>query len=181
MRAVSRVVAGTVLVVSGVVLTVGTGGAAPPKPAVKEMSAPALNRPAGAMQPVGGVQSGQMPLPDLSLERLNYLPGERKGTNPDGTACFGFRLQPVFRNIGDAGTGPFKIVWEKATAQQGPFTLACEACTAIIQNASPGVGMLPEPRLTSSCQGYRWFRVRLDTENVVIELREDNNAIVEFH
>jgi hypothetical protein len=116
-----------------------------------------------------------------TLDRIDYIPGEKKGTNPDGTSCFGFGLRPVFRNTGVAGTGPFKIVWERATAQQGPFTPACEACTMIIPDAPPGAAMIPEQRLTSSCQGYRWFRVRLDSENVVIEFREDNNSLVNFH
>lgn len=135
------------------------------------------------VQGVGGVQSGVLPLPDLFLERLEYLVGEKKGTNPDGTSCFGFGLRPIFRNVGTVGTGSFRIVWEKAKAKGGPFEPACPSCTMVIQDAPPGVGMYPEPRLTHSCQGYRWFRVTLDPDpdKKVIELREDNNTIVEFH
>lgn len=182
MRANSRVVAGAVLAVVFVSM-VGMAQAAPPTPAPKSSQVPAAQRPPGAMQPVGGVQSGEMPLPDLFLERIQYLPGEKKGTNPDGTSCFGFGLRPVFRNIGTVGTGSFRIIWERAKAQAGPFELACIACTMVIADAPPGVGMYPEPRLTHSCQGYRWFRVRLDPDpdGKVLELREDNNIIVEFH
>jgi len=181
-NAAIRVIAGMVFVVALVVSMVGTAETAPPRPAPKESAVPAPQRPPGAMQPVGGVQSGEMPLPDLSLERIDYLPGEKKGTNSDGTSCYAFGLRAIFRNIGEAGTGPFRIVWERAKAEQGPFELACISCSMSIQDAPPGVSMMPE-RGTGNCQDYRWFRVRLDPDpdGRVIELREDNNTLVQFH
>jgi hypothetical protein len=101
-----------------------------------------------------------------------------KGQMPNGMTCYMFGLQPVFRNIGVVATGPFRIVWERADAETGPYSVPCTACTMIIQDAKPNVGMLPEPRTFNNCSGMKWYRVRLDPDNNLLELRKDNNSKV---
>ena len=97
---------------------------------------------------------------------------------PNGMSCYSFDLQPVFMNIGVVATGPFKIVWERADAEGGPYTIPCQLCTMVIQDAKPNVGMLPTPRNFNNCGGMKWYRVRLDPDNTVLELRDDNNSKV---
>jgi hypothetical protein len=131
-----------------------------------------------AKQPVGGVQSGELPLPDLNLSEIRIVNVTYKDKRADGQSCYVFGLQPVYMNIGAVGTGPFKVVWEKGSTANGPFTNACQACTLLVPDARPNVGQLPEPRVFNNCGGFTYYRIRLDPDNVVLELRDDNNSQV---
>ncbi len=127
------------------------------------------------------VPSGTLPMPDLNLSEVRIVNQVAQGQLPNGMTCYSFGLQPVFMNIGVVATGPFKIVWERADAENGPYTVPCQMCTMIIQDAKPNVGMLPEPRVFNSCGGMKWYRVRLDPDNNLLELRKDNNSgVVHF-
>jgi hypothetical protein len=117
-----------------------------------------------------------IPRPDLQLTELRLEMVKRNGTMPSGLPCWIFNLQPVFHNAGSVGTGPFKVVWERADAETGPYTVPCALCTMNIANAAPGVGMLPPARQFNNCGGMKWYRVRLDPANVVKESNETNNS-----
>ncbi len=139
---------------------------APPQPTPASHHAVAVSKPAVAV----------IPRPDLDLTEVRLQQIRSNGTMPGGQTCWIFNLQPVFRNVGTANSGPFKVVWEIANAEAGPYAVACPMCTLEIANAAPGIGMLPEPRQFNNCAGMKWYRVRLDPANVVKESREDNNS-----
>ena len=128
-----------------------------------------------ATQPAGGVQSGELPLPDLNLSEIRLDNVTYVGKRADGQSCYTFGIQPVYMNIGKVGTGPFKIIWERADAATGPWVIPCDACTQLVPDAPPNVGQLPTPRVFNSCGGFKYYRVRLDPDNGVLELRDDNN------
>ncbi len=107
----------------------------------------------------------------LTLEKV-----KTNGTMPDGQPCWIFNLQPGFRNIGTAGTGPFKVVWERADGPASLYVVACQTCTLRIPDMAPGTAWMAEPRQFNNCSGMMWYRVRLDPDNAVKESREDNNS-----
>ncbi len=167
----------TVAVSVSVALVAVVAAAAPPKPS------PAASR--QVQRPVPGVAaiptktpvpSGTLPLPDLNLSEVRVQMLTRLGEMPGGQPCWSFSLQPVFSNIGVVATGPFRVVWERAEAESGPWVKPCDACSQSIPDAKPGVGMLPTPRTFNNCGGVKWYRVRLDPDDAVLELRDDNNS-----
>ncbi len=151
------------------VLLVASAAGAPPKPSPGSSAvSPAQTGAQAIVTPI--------PRPDLVLTEVRLQQIKANGTMPGGQTCWIFSLQPVFHNAGKVNTGPFKVVWERADAEAGPYVVPCPACTMTIANAAPGVGMLPEPRQFNNCSGPRWYRVRLDPDNVVKESHEDNNS-----
>lgn len=164
------------LTVSGALIAVAAA-AAPPKPspgASRQVQRPGLAVP--AIPTKTPVPSGTLPLPDLNLSEVRVQMLNRLGEMPGGQPCWSFSLQPVFSNIGVVATGPFRVVWERADNESGPYVKPCDACSENIPDAKPGVGMLPTPRTFNNCGGVKWYRVRLDPENVILELREENNS-----
>jgi hypothetical protein len=165
-----------------VALVVAGAAAAPPKPSpVSQQQAhpPAQVQVTTAIKTKTPVPSGSMPLPDLELSRVDIVPGSPHGQMPSGQTCFTFSLQPVINNIGTVGTGPFKVVWERSDTQYGTYVKPCPTptdCEQNIPNAGPGAGILPTPRTFNNCSGMKYYRVRVDPDNAVIELRDDNNV-----
>jgi hypothetical protein len=144
-------------------------------------ASPAPRKPGpSSHQPQAGTVPGAttLALPDLVLTEVRLTQIKPAGTMPNGQPAWIFTLQAVFHNGGTVGSGPFKVVWERADAEAGPYAVACPACTENIANAAPGVGMLPPPRQFNNSGGAKWYRVRLDPDNVVHETNENNNAQV---
>jgi hypothetical protein len=151
-----------------VVLVTGVASSAPRKPG------PSSQRPQAGPASAPSVPA----LPDLVLTEVRLTQIKPAGTMPNGQPAWIFNLQAVFHNAGKVGSGPFKVVWERADAEAGPYVIACPACTENIANAAPGVGMLPPPRQFNNSGGAKWYRVRLDPDNVVHETNENNNSQV---
>ncbi len=161
----TRQTAVLLFVVLGATALAAPTSAAPPRPSSASHPARAVNEPTLAV----------VPRPDLDLTELRLEQVKTYGKMPNGQPCWIFNLYSTFYNTGKVKSGPFKVVWERADAMNGPYMIEL---TAEIANAAPGVPMTPGMRQFNNCQGMKWWRVRLDADNVVKESKEDNNSRV---
>jgi hypothetical protein len=120
-------------------------------------------------------------LPDLVLgeHNLGFQKVAVVGKPAGAVPCWSFSLAPAVENQGGVKAGMFKIVWERSKSENGPYVNACptpSACEVLVEELKPNWGYQTTPKTFDNCRGVQWYRVRVDPDNRVHELHEDNNS-----